>query len=306
MEAADLDFGDVPEGHRSGYVTLVGRPNVGKSTLMNALVGRKLSIVTRKPQTTRQRVLGILSDEERQIIFLDTPGVLEPRYGLQSVMMRSVQGAIRDADLVLFMADATRDEPDRLTLDFVEDRTAILLLNKIDLIPQEQALPLVDRYTERRAFEEVIPTSALKDYNLDAVLDEITERLPKGPPFYPKDVVSEHPERFFVAEIIREKVFQQYRQEIPYSVQVNIVEYAEHAGDRKDVIDAEIVVNKESHKGILIGKGGQALKALGEAAREDIEPFLNRDVYLQLHVKARAGWRDDEGRLRSYGYRTDE
>lgn len=297
-----IDLEDIPDDHKSGYVSLIGKPNVGKSTLLNALVGRKLSIVTRKPQTTRRRVLGIHSDEEHQVIFLDTPGIIEPSYRLHEIMMESVQGAVRDADLVLFLHEATEDRPDESGLEWTSDKPAFLVLTKMDLIPQEQALPLVESYTQMRAFDEVVPTSAKVGYNLDVLLEQIIEHLPEGPPFYPKDMISEHPERFFVAEIIREKVFQQFHKEVPYSVAVNIVSYEER-DDGKDFIDAEIVVNKESHKGILIGKDGRALKKLGMAAREDIEKFVDTPVYLQLHVKSRENWRDQDSYLRSYGYR---
>ena len=290
-----------PDAHRSGYVALVGKPNVGKSTLMNALLGRKLSIVTHKPQTTRHRVLGIHSSDDHQVIFLDTPGVIEPRYGLQQAMMHTVEGAIRDADLLVFMVEATRQDTDRLSLEKVQDAPAILAINKMDLITQEEAIPLVDTYTNARGFEEVIPISAKTGLNLELLLEQIIDRLPPGPPLYPKEMISEHPERFFVAEMIREKIFEQYRQEIPYSVQVNIVEYQERE-DQKDFIDAEIVVSSDSHKGILIGKGGRALKHVGTAARKDIEEFVGRKVYLQLHVKVREGWRDKPAYLRRYGY----
>lgn len=291
----------IPEDHRSGYVALVGKPNVGKSTLMNELVGRKLSIVTRKPQTTRHRVLGILSGETYQAIFLDTPGIIDPRYGLQKAMMHAARRAIHEADLIVFMADATIDRPDELSLKAIQDQPAVLAVNKMDLISQDNALPLVESYTELREFDDVIPISAKTGENVDVLRDEILDRLPFGPPFYPKDMVSEHPERFFVAEIIREKIFEQYRQEIPYSTQVNIVEFKERE-QGKDFIDAEIVVERSSQKGILIGKGGRALKKVGKAARQDIEPFLDRPVYLQLHVKVREDWRDRNVFLRSYGY----
>ena len=296
-------YEDVPEGHKSGYVALIGKPNVGKSTLMNALLGHKLSIVTRKPQTTRHRVLGIYSDDHHQVIFLDTPGIIEPEYRLHEVMMGSVKNAIRDADLLLFLHEATQDKPDKVSLEWTGDKPAFLVLTKMDLIPQEQALPLVESYEEIRAFEEIVPTSALNGYNIDKLRDLIRVHLPEGPPFYPKEMISEHPERFFVAEIIREKIFQQFHQEIPYSTQVNITTYEERP-DEKDFIDAEIVVNRDSHKGILIGKGGQALKRLGTAARKDIEEFMQSPVYLQLHVKARKDWRDRDSYLRSYGYET--
>jgi GTP-binding protein Era len=301
-DAPDAFFEAIPEGHTSGYVALIGKPNVGKSTLMNALIGRKLSIVTRKPQTTRHRVLGIHSSEDHQIIFLDTPGIITPQYRLQEIMMGSVKDAIRDADLLLFLHEATKDRPDTSSLDWVGDTPAFLVLTKMDLIPQEEALPLVESYLELKAFDEVIPTSALKGFNLDTLLEQIVDHLPEGPPFYPKEMISEHPERFFVAEIIREKIFQQFREEIPYSTQVNLTTYEERA-DEKDFIDAEIVVNKNSQKGILIGKGGRALKRLGTAARKDIEAFIGTGVYLQLHVKVRKNWRDKDNFLRSYGYR---
>jgi GTP-binding protein Era len=292
---------DFPPDHRSGYVALIGKPNVGKSTLLNALMGRKLSIVTRKPQTTRHRILGILSGDGYQAILLDTPGIIQPRYKLQEAMMHSVRHAIDDADLLLFMADATLDRPDTFSLEQIGEQPALLIINKMDKIPKEQALPLVQAYTELRHFEEVIPISALKGDNVDVVLRELLARLPLGPPFYPPDMISEHPERFFVSEIIREKIFEQFRQEVPYSTQVNIVAFEEREG-RKDFIDAEIVVERDTQKGILIGKGGAALKRFGAAARQDIEAFLDRPVYLQLHVKVRGDWRNKDTYLRSYGY----
>ena len=295
-------FEDIPDDHRSGYVALIGKPNVGKSTLMNAMLGRKLSIVTRKPQTTRHRVIGIHSGEEHQIVFLDTPGIIEPRYRLHEVMMGQVKGAVRDADLLLFLHEATQEKPDTFSLDQAGDKPAFLVLTKMDLIPNDEALPLVESYTDLRGFDEVVPTSAMDGTNVDTLLNLVVDRMPQGPPFYPKEMVSEHPERFFVAEIIREKVFQQYHEEIPYSVQVNVVEYEERVNE-KDFIDAEIVVNRKSHKGILIGKGGRALKRLGIAARKDIEEFVGTSVYLQLHVKVRQDWRDQDTYLRSYGYR---
>ncbi len=293
----------VPEGHRSGYVALIGKPNVGKSTLLNALVGRKLSIVTRKPQTTRHRVLGILSEDEYQIIFLDTPGIIEPRYRLHESMMHNVEDAIGDADVLLFMTDVAQSSSDEFSLEYIREKSALLIINKIDLIRQEEALPLVEAYMNIRGFEEIIPTSAKTGYNLDVLLDEIVRRLPLGPPFYPREMVSEHPERFFVAEIIREKVFEQYREEIPYSTQVNIVTFEERP-HQKDLISAEIVVERDTQKGIMIGKGGGALKSVGIAARSDIEAFLERPIYLDLHVKVREDWRNRSAFLRSFGFRS--
>lgn len=302
----------IPEAsatHRTGYVALVGKPNVGKSTLLNAFMGRKLSIVTNKPQTTRHRILGILSDEERQIIFLDTPGIIAPRYGLQRAMMKSVGTAVADADVIVFMTEAPLGRVDERSLERLpgpeDPRPVILALNKMDLIEHSQALPLVEAYTEAYDFATIVPISAQKGYNRDVLLDEITQRIPLGPPFYPPEMISEHPERFFVSEIIREKIFQQFRQEVPYSVQVNVVAFDERHDtnpNEKDHIEAEIVVSRSSQKGMLIGKGGQSLKRIGTEARADIEDFLGRPVYLGLHVKVRDGWRDNPGFLRSYGY----
>lgn len=304
MEQSTPFFEDIPDDHTSGYIAIVGKPNVGKSTLMNALLGEKLSIVTRKPQTTRHRVIGIHSGPKHQAIFLDTPGIIEPRYELHEAMMGQVQGAIRDADLLLFLHEATQEQPDTQSLEQIGETPAFLVLTKMDLLPQEEVLPLVESYNELRAFDEVVPTSAQEGFNLQALLDLVLDTLPEGPPFYPKEMISEHPERFFVAEMIREKVYQHYHQEIPYSVQVNIVAYEERPESKKDYIDAEIIVMEESHKGILIGEGGKALKKVGMLAREDIEAFVDRPVYLNLHVKVQEGWRDRKRLLRSYGYQS--
>ena len=293
---------DAPEGHRCGYVALAGPPNVGKSTLLNALIGQKLSIVTRKPQTTRHRIPAMLSADDHQIIFLDTPGIVVPRYGLHKAMMHAVRDAVADADLLVLIADASRGVPDRPGMDIVQGRPALLALNKMDLIRQEDALPLAEAWLALGDFDEVVPISARKGTNLDILLDAILKRLPIGPPLYPKDMISDRPERFFVAEIIREKVFRLYRQEIPYSTEVRIVHFEEREHE-KDFVSAEIVLTADTQKGILIGKRGHALKRLGTAARKDIEVFLGRSVYLDLHVKVRSDWRNRPAFLRSFGYR---
>ncbi len=301
-----LDLHAIPHDHRSGYVAIIGAPNVGKSTLMNHILGRKLSIVTERPSTTRNRVLGIRSDERSQIIFLDTPGVVRPRYRLHELMMQDVDRSVADADILLFMTDATEPAPThdaRGALDRIERSAApaLLILNKMDLILPEKALPLVNLYTELRAFEEVFPVSAKTGKGVDVLTKEVARRLPVGPPYYPKDQLSEHPERFFIAEIVREAIFNRFRDEVPYSTQVNVVTY-ESRETGKDFIDCEIVVERDAQKGILIGKGGKALKGLGADARKGIEEFLGTSVYLQLHVKTRTDWRNKEGMLRSYGF----
>lgn len=292
---------DSAPGFRCGYVALVGRPNAGKSTLLNALIGQKISIVTRKPQTTRGRVLGILTGDDFQAVLLDTPGILKPRYGLQEAMMADVTASVRDADLVVFMVDATDKMPDEAALSVIGGRRAVLVINKMDLVRNEDVLPLVEAFSALHEFEEVVPISALKGKNLDLLLRLVVERLPFSPALYPDDILSEQPERFFVAEIIREKIFERFRQEVPYATQVNIVAWEERPGE-KDLIDAEIVVERPTQKAILIGKGGQALKAVGSDARVDIEAFLERTVYLRLFVKVRDDWRNSETHLRSFGY----
>ncbi len=301
----------VPEGHRSGYVALVGAPNVGKSTLLNRLLGAKLAIVSPRPSTTRHRVLGILSADaagERppyQLVLLDTPGVVRPQYRLHDLMLQDVDRALADADVVLFLADATEARPSRqalTALDKIGGRPALLVLTKSDLLNSvADALPVAERYLAARPFEAVVPLSALTGHNVDALLGEVLARVPEGPPFYPRDQLSEHPERFFVSEIVREAIFNLFRDEVPYSTQVNVVQYEERAG-RKDFVACDIVVERDSQKAILIGKGGQALKRLGAEARRGIEEFLGRGVFLQLFVKTRADWRNREGFLREYGY----
>lgn len=291
---------------RAGYVALVGEPNVGKSTLLNALLGQKISIVTRKPQTTRQRVLGILTLPDAQMIFLDTPGILEPAYLLQEAMMRSARRALEDADVILVMTDGGKQSAlsDALleALDpLLHQKPALLAINKVDTFPRDQALPMIADMAARRLFEEVIPISALKQENLDRLLAALKSRLPDHPPFYPEDSISEQPERFFVAEIIREKVFEKFQEEIPYSTAVEIRDYRERE-EGKTYIQADIIVERDSQKGILIGAGGTALKNVGQRARKDIEAFIGRPVFLELFVKVGKEWRKSASWMKRLGY----
>ncbi len=290
-----------PVDFKSGYVAIVGKPNVGKSTLINALIGRKLSIVSRRPQTTRHRVLAIVTEPTHQIVFLDTPGVIKPRYRLHESMMQNVDSAIADADTVLFMAEASAAETDLLSMEKLRNKKSILVVNKIDLVRHEDALPLATQYLDTGNFDAVIPISAKSGFQVDVLMQEIVKRLNPGPQFYPEDMLSEHPDRFFVAELIREQVFILLREELPYSTQVNIINVEERK-DAKDLIDAEIVVERDSQKGIVIGKGGHQLKQIGARARTHIEAFLERPVFLRIHVKVRQGWRDSPGHLKSFGY----
>lgn len=288
--------------HKSGYVAIVGKPNAGKSTLLNSLIGTKISIATKKPQTTRHRVIGIYSNADSQIIFLDTPGLIQPRYKLQETMMKKVNESYVDADIILFVVEATEKKLSAETFEPLRklNKPVILLVNKMDLIKNAQVLPLVDRLSKLYPFDEILPISARLGTGIDELMKEIMKRLPVGPPFYPKDQVSEHPERFFVAELIREQIFILYKQEIPYSCAVNIIQYEENAS--RDIIEAEIVVNRDSQKGILIGKKGQALKKLGITSRRSIEQFLDKKVRLNLFVKTRDRWREKGNFLRDYGY----
>ena len=293
---------------KAGYVAIIGEPNVGKSTLMNCLLGQKISAVTRKPQTTRHKILGILSSENYQIIFLDTPGLLKPKYLLHEAMMKNAQSALGDADIILFMIDAANAEIKKVTeenmaLQTVKhaQKTIFLVINKIDLIKKQDILPIIEYYSTKHSFKEIFPISALDNIGTDELLKTLVSELPEHSPYYPADVVSEQTERFFVSEIIREKIFEKYKEEIPYSTAVEIIEFKEQAG-RKDLIRAEIFVERDSQKGILIGKQGKALKEIGELARKEIENFLGRAVFLELYVKVRAKWRVNAEWLKRLGY----
>lgn len=291
---------------KTGYVALMGEPNVGKSTLLNALLGQKISIVTSKPQTTRQRVLGILTLPDVQIIFLDTPGILRPKYLLQETMMRTARRVLDDADVILVLTDAEKGSSlSEALLELIEplrDRKPILLaINKVDVFPRDRVLPLIAALSETGIFKEIVPVSALKAENLDRLLDALKAYLPEHPALYPGDLVSEQPERFFVAEIIREKIFELFHDEVPYSTAVEIREYKERE-EGKTYISADIVVERESQKGILIGKQGAALKTVGQRARKDIEEFTGRQVFLDLFVKVGEQWRKSESWMRRLGY----
>lgn len=292
-----------PPEHQAGFVSLVGRPNAGKSTLLNALLGQKLSIVTPKPQTTRHRILGILSGEAYQLVLVDTPGVLKPRVRLHQAMMGSVGSALADAEVVLWVVapddDYTDADPLVQRLRALKAPT-LLLLNKADTRTPEQLLALREQLMALLPPAEVLIISATAGLNLEGIVPAVLRHLPQAPPYFDKDQLTDRPERFFITEIIREKVFLQFREEIPYSVEVSILQY-DDTPERVN-IEAEVHVAKQSHKGMLIGKGGQALKRLGTAARLDIERFIERPVYLHLYVRVAENWTDSPGRLRSFGY----
>lgn len=289
---------------RSGYVALIGRPNAGKSTLMNGMLDIKLSITSARPQTTRRKVFGILNSEKAQIIFIDTPGVLTPKYQLQKKMMEYVDLALKDADGLVLLVDVTaRKHPQFENMEQLNPRKVpvLLALNKIDLIPKQELLPLIDQYKALYNFEAIIPISALNTDGIEELQKNLIAMMPFGAPYYPPDVLTDQPERFFVAELIRERIFRMFFQEVPYATEVFIEEFKSRP-KAKDYISATIIVERKSQKGILIGKGGDALKKIGSAARHEIEEFLGRPVYLSLRVKVQQDWRKNDLKLRRLGF----
>ncbi|MDR2223432.1 MAG: GTPase Era [Flavobacteriaceae bacterium] len=289
--------------HKAGYVNIIGNPNVGKSTLMNAFVGERLSIITSKAQTTRHRILGIVNGDDFQILFSDTPGIIKPAYDLQESMMDFVKSAFEDADVLVYMVETgekeLKDEAffNRITNSKVP---VLLLLNKIDKSNQEQLEEQVALWTSKVPNAEIFPISALENFNVQPVFERILELLPENAPYYPKDALTDKPERFFVNEIIREKILLNYDKEIPYSVEVETEEFKEE--DNIIRIRALIMVERDSQKGIIIGHKGSALKKVGTTAREEMEKFFMKKVHLELFVKVNKDWRSSEYQLRRFGY----
>lgn len=292
--------------HKSGFVNIVGNPNVGKSTLMNSLVGEKISIITNKSQTTRHRIIGIVNTPEYQIVYSDTPGVLQPNYKLQEQMLNFSLSALQDADVLLYVTDVIEkiDKNDKF-LDKVQQLSLpiLLLINKIDRTNQEELEKLVDIWHELLPKAEIYPISALNNFSIDIVQKRVLELLPESPPYFEKDALTDKPARFFVAEIIREKALLIYQKEIPYSMEVVVEEFKEE----KDMIRirAIILMERDTQKGIIIGHKGETIKKLGTLARKDIELFFEKKVYLQLYVKVEKDWRDRDNMLKHFGYKLD-
>ena len=294
------------QGHRSGFVNIVGNPNVGKSTLMNRLVGEKISIITSKAQTTRHRIIGIVNSADCQVVYSDTPGVLRPNYKLQQQMLGFSLSALEDADVLLYVTDVveTVDKND-LFLQKVQslDLPVLLLINKIDLTTQEELEKLVLRWEQILPKAEIYPISATNNFSVDVVQDRIMELLPQSPPYFEKDALTDKPARFFVAEIIREKALLLYQKEVPYAIEVVVEEFKE---EKKIIrIRATVLVERETQKGIVIGHRGETLKKLGTLARRDIERFFEKKIYLQLYVKVEKDWRNRDNMLRTFGYKLD-
>ena len=288
---------------RSGFVAVVGRPNVGKSTLVNRLVGEKVAIVSDKPQTTRNRILAVLNRPDGQVVLFDTPGIHKPMHRMNERMVEAAVGSLGQVDLALWLVDVTEDYGvgDRYVRDVLQrsGKPVLLGLNKIDLIPKPRLLPLIDQYRRLLDFVDVVPVSGLKGENVDRLAERLVANLPEGERLYPDDFLTDQPERFFVAEMVREQILRHTREEIPYSTAVIIDSFKE--GPPLVRIEASILVERESQKGILIGRGGAMLKSIGSAARREIEAFLGTKVYLGLFVKVREGWREDPGMLDEMG-----
>ena len=289
--------------HKAGFVNIVGNPNVGKSTLMNRLVGEKISIITSKSQTTRHRIKGIVNTDDYQIVFSDTPGVVKPSYKMQEYMLEFSKSALVDADIILYVTDVV--ENIEKNLDFIDkvnksDIPVLLVINKIDLTTQEKLEALFDKWKSLIPRAEIFPLSATENFNVDNLYKRIVELLPEGEPFFPKDELTDLPSRFFVNEIIREKILQYYDKEVPYSVEVEVEEFTED--DKRINIMAVIYVERSSQKGIIIGSQGEALKKVGTQARLDIEAFFGKKVFLNLYVKVLKDWRNKDNELKNFGY----
>ncbi len=290
--------------HKSGFVNIIGSPNVGKSTLMNALVGEKLSIITAKAQTTRHRIQGIVNGEDYQVVYSDTPGILDPKYKLQETMLRTAKSALVDADVILFVTEI-KENPELVAE--ISSKLAkikvpvILVINKVDKSNQEEVEKLVEKWSGILPSARILPVSALEKFNLDGLFRLILDFLPEGPPFYSKDELTDKTERFFAGEIIREKILLNYQQEIPYSTEVEIESFK--VEERLIRIAAVIYVERDSQKGIIIGNKGSAIKQIGTAARLEMEKFFGQRVFLEMFVKVRKDWRNNENALKNFGYR---
>ncbi|MBT2695021.1 GTPase Era [Bacillus sp. ISL-55] len=302
--------GNNNESHKSGFISIIGRPNVGKSTFLNRVIGQKIAIMSDKPQTTRNKVQGVLTLDDSQLIFIDTPGIHKPKHRLGDFMMKVAQNTLKEVDLVLFMVNAQEGygRGEEFIIEKLQNvKTPVfLVINKIDLIHPDQLMKLIQSYNEKFNFAEIVPISALEGNNIEKLLEQIKEKMPEGPQFYPADQVTDHPERFIVSELIREKALHLTREEIPHSLAV-VIEKMERQPEKEMVhVMATIIVERDSQKGIIIGKQGGMLKEIGKRARHDIENLLGTKVFLELWVKVQKDWRNKATQLRDFGFREDE
>ncbi len=298
------------QGFKSGFISIIGRPNVGKSTFLNRVIGQKIAIMSDKPQTTRNKVQGVLTTDDAQFIFIDTPGIHKPKHKLGDFMMKVAQNTLKEVDIILFMVNAEEGygRGEEFILEKFQSITTpiFLVINKIDQIHPDELLTIIDSYKEKYDFSEIIPISALEGNNVDSLLEQIKKYIPEGPQYYPADQVTDHPERFIVSELIREKALHLTREEIPHSLAV-LIDKMERKED-KDIVHvmATIIVERDSQKGIVIGKQGKMLKEIGQRARLDIENLLGSKVFLELWVKVQKDWRNKMSNLRDFGFRDDE
>ncbi|MGA9230746.1 MAG: GTPase Era [Exiguobacterium oxidotolerans] len=298
------------EGFKSGFVSIIGRPNVGKSTFLNRVIGQKIAIMSDKPQTTRNKIQGVYTTDDVQTVFIDTPGIHKPKHKLGDFMMKVATNALREVDAILFMINVT--EPKGKGDDFIIeklkglDTPIILVMNKVDLIHPNDIPPIIESYKDELEFAAVVPISALQGNNVEPLLGEIAKLLPEGPMYYPADQVTDHPERFIISEMIREKVLQKTRDEVPHSIAVAIDQIKTREDGNMVDVHATILIERDSQKGIIIGKRGALLKEIGSEARTDIEMLLGTKVYLNLWVKVQKDWRNKAGQLRELGFRDDE
>ncbi|GFZ81901.1 GTPase Era [Compostibacillus humi] len=296
-------------GYKSGFIAIIGRPNVGKSTFLNRVIGQKIAIMSDKPQTTRNKIQGVYTTDEAQYIFIDTPGIHKPKHKLGDFMVKVAENTLNEVDAILFMINAKEGygKGDQYILDRLQNVKSpiFLIVNKIDLVHPDELLPLIDLYKDKGNFQEIIPISALEGNNIDRLLQVLKEYLPEGPKYYPEEQVTDHPERFIITEFIREKVLQLTREEIPHSITV-VMDNLERRENNTVFIQATIITERKSQKGILIGKQGKMLKNVGKRAREDIEALLGSKVYLELWVKVKEDWRNRESQLYEYGFRQED
>jgi len=294
---------------KSGFIAIIGRPNVGKSTFMNRVIGQKIAIMSDKAQTTRNKIQGVLTDDHSQIVFIDTPGIHKPKHRLGDFMVKLAESTLNEVDAIMFMIDAKEGygRGDQYIIDRLQKVTkpVFLIINKIDLVHPDDLLPLIDFYKEKYEFEEIIPVSAMQGNNVNHLLDVVKAHLPYGPQYYPENQVTDHPERFIISELIREKVLHMTKEEVPHSVVV-IIENIEKRKDETLYIQASIITERDSQKGILIGKRGNMLKTIGKNSRKDIETLLGSKVYLELWVKVQKDWRNKQRQLNEFGFRQDE